>query len=109
MDTGVINGTGSTNLNYGPGSSTFITIVMNEGGNPNPQGTKWSYTVDATTAKYVYATLTENTNETITPMKFAIPPFTVPNYIGTNSALTNQIFYLSEESDGLVQFVNIFL
>lgn len=105
MDTGVINGTGSTNLNYGPGSSTFITIVMNEGGNPNPKGTAWSYTVDATTAKYVYATLTENTNETVTPMKFAIPPFTVPNYIGTNAALTNQIFYLPEE-DGLSQLVN---
>src|SRR5262249_55294364 len=104
MDTGSTSGTGSTNLNYGPGSSTFITIVMNEGGNTNPQGTIWDYTVSSATARYVYATFTENTNETVTPMKFAIPPFTVPNYIGTNTGLTNQIFYLPEDSDGLAQF-----
>jgi subtilisin-like proprotein convertase family protein len=106
MDTGIASGTGSTNLNYGPGNSTLITIVMNEGGNTNEPGTAWSYTVDATTARYVFTTLTENTNETITPMKYAIPPFTVPNYIGTNTALTNQIFYLPEDSDGLAQFVD---
>jgi subtilisin-like proprotein convertase family protein len=106
MDTGVTNGIGATNLNYGPGNSTLITIVMNEGNNTNEQGTAWSYTVGSMNAKYVYATLTENTNETITPMKFAIPPFTVPNYIGTNTALTNQIFYLPEDSDGLAQFVD---
>jgi subtilisin-like proprotein convertase family protein len=106
MDTGIYSGTGSTNLNYGPGSSTLITIVMNQGNNTNEPGTAWSYTVGSTTAQYVYATFTENTNETVTPMKFAIPPFTVPNYIGTNAALTNQIFYLPEDSDGLAQFVN---
>jgi hypothetical protein len=79
---------------------------MNQGGNTNELGTEWSYTVDATTAKYVYATFTENTNETVTPMKFAIPPFTTPNYFGTNVALTNQIFYLPEDSDGLAQFTD---
>jgi subtilisin-like proprotein convertase family protein len=106
MQTGVASGTGSTNLNYGPGSSTLITIVMNQGGNTNQPGTEWNYTVDARTAKYVFTTFTENTNETVTPMKFAIPPFTVPNYIGTNVALTNQIFYLPEDSGGLAQFTD---
>jgi subtilisin-like proprotein convertase family protein len=106
LDTGMASGTGSTNLTYGPGNSTLITIVMNEGGDTNHPGTKWDYTVDSTTANYVFATFTENTNETITPMKFAIPPFTVPNYLGTNAALTNQIFYLPEDSDGLAQFTD---
>jgi subtilisin-like proprotein convertase family protein len=107
MDTGVYKYTGSTNLTYGPGNSTTITIVMNEGGNTNSVGeTSWTYTVASTTADYVYATFTENTNETVTPIKFAIPPFTVPNYIGTNAALTNQIFYLPEDSDGLAQFTD---
>jgi subtilisin family serine protease/subtilisin-like proprotein convertase family protein len=107
MDTGVYKNAGSTNLAYGPGNSTTVTIVMNEGGNTNAQGkTAWEYTVGTTLAQYVYTTFTENTNETVTPMKFAIPPFTVPNYLGTNTALTNQIFYLPEDSDGLAQLVN---
>lgn len=107
MDTGVYKHQGSTNLNYGPGNSTFITIVMNEGDNTNGIGsTAWNYTVTSTVAQYVYTTFTENTNETITPMKYAIPPFTLPNYIGTNVALTNQIFYEPEDSSGLAQFTD---
>ena len=106
LDTGVARGTGSTNLTYGPGNSTLITIVMNQGDNTNELGTAWSYTVGSVMANYVYATFTENTNETITPIKFAIPPFTVPNYIGTNTALTNQIFYQPEDSQGLGQFTD---
>src|SRR5262249_28785896 len=107
MDTGVYTNAGSTNLTYGPGNSTTITIVMNEGGNTNEVAhTRWEYTVGTMMAQYIYATFTENTNETVTPMKYAIPPFTVPNYIGTNSALTNEIFYFPEDSDGLAQFVN---
>jgi large repetitive protein len=31
-------------LNYGPGTSNFVEIVVNEGGNPN-QGTAWQYSV----------------------------------------------------------------
>jgi hypothetical protein len=107
MDTGVYRNTGSTNLNYGPGNSTTITIVMNEGGNTNAMNaTAWNYTVGSTTANYVYATFTENTNETITPLKYAIPPFTIPNYIGTNTALTNQIFYQPEDAFGLDRFTD---
>ncbi len=107
LDTGVYSHTGSTNLSYGPGNSTFITIVMNQGGNTNAQGaTAWNYTVSSAMANYVYATFTENTNETITPIKFAIPPFTVPNYIGTNTTLTNQIFYQPEDATGLGQFTD---
>ena len=35
FDSGMISFTGSTNLTYGPGTSTIVTIVMNQGGNTN--------------------------------------------------------------------------
>jgi len=39
FDSGVINGNGTFTINYGPGTSTFIEIVMNEGG--QDPGTVW--------------------------------------------------------------------
>jgi len=75
FDSGLINGVGTTNIAFGPGISTLVTIVMNEGNNSDP-GTIWDYTVTSTTANYLYLTFTENTNLTITPIKFAVPPFT---------------------------------
>lgn len=104
-DSGLISGTGTQTINYGPGTSTVVDIVMNQGGN-SQQSTRWTYTVTSTTAKYYYATFTEDTNKTVTPIKFAIPPFlpdivnilhwssgfedaeagvfTAPNYFGTS-------------------------
>ena len=39
FDSGVISGGGTFNVNYGPGTSTFVEIVMNEGG--QDPGTVW--------------------------------------------------------------------
>lgn len=40
--TGLTNGSGNATVNYGPGNSTYVTIVVNEGsGDP---GTVWDYT-----------------------------------------------------------------
>src|SRR5207245_1597363 len=75
FDSGLINGIGTTNITFGPGVSTLVTIVMNEGDNSDP-GTIWDYTLTSTTANYLYLTFTENPNLTITPIKFAVPPFT---------------------------------
>ena len=47
---------------------------MNEGNNSNTN-TAWEYTAMIIT-EYLYTTFTENTNFTITPIKFGIPPFT---------------------------------
>ncbi len=41
------NGTGRLTIPYGPGASTFVTIIMNEG-NGDP-GTAWSYTLTIVT------------------------------------------------------------
>ncbi len=97
LDTGMISGIGSTNLSYGPGDSTFITIIVNPDGNPDPD-TAWYYTFTSTMVKYVCADFTDDTNKTLTPIQVAVPPYTNANYIGTDPALTNGIFYLPEES-----------
>ena len=81
-DTGLISGFGSFAVDYGPGGSTNVLIVMNEGGNAN-QGTIWDYT--ATILSGInYATFTDNTNFARLPIKFERPPFTNFTYAVTN-------------------------
>ena len=75
FDSGMITGPGQVTLDYGPGTSTQIVIVMNEFGNPEA-GTLWEYTVSSAQEIYNYLTFTENTNLTTAPIKFAPPPFT---------------------------------
>ena len=49
---------------------------MNPNGNPGGPGDAWTYTVNALqTNPYTYLVLTEDTNKTTTPIKFAVPPF----------------------------------
>jgi subtilisin-like proprotein convertase family protein len=77
FDTGLVSGSSEVSVNFGPGFSTNITIIMNEAGT-NPYGTngdKWDYTATVVTRETTYATFTENTNLTTTPIKFAVPPF----------------------------------
>ena len=80
---------GTTNINYGPGSSTQITIVINQGGNTNFPTTAWDYTLLSPQAEYHYLMFTENTNFTTTPIKYAVPPFvpalTTPTNLFTSS------------------------
>ena len=104
FDSGLIAGSGTNTITFGPGASTLVTIVMNEGGNTDTN-TAWDYRVTSTFANYRYATFTENTGETLLPIKFAPPPFTNATYAGTNPALANGIFYLPEDSRGLNQFI----
>ncbi|MBI3882155.1 MAG: hypothetical protein HY301_19105, partial [Verrucomicrobia bacterium] len=47
FDTGVTNGAGTINVPYGPGASTTVDIVVNEGGSPDP-GTQWDYSATIT-------------------------------------------------------------
>lgn len=60
-------------INFGPGSSSDITIVMNPGGQTNQ--TQWEYSVSSYNTANSYLTFTDNTNLTTTPVKFALPPF----------------------------------
>jgi subtilisin-like proprotein convertase family protein/subtilisin family serine protease len=74
LDTGLINGAGRLVVNYGPGVSTQVDIVMNEGGNPEPT-TGYNYTVSSISQTHSHLVFTEKTNLTTTPIKFAAPPF----------------------------------
>lgn len=96
-DSGLVSFRGSTNINYGPGSSTSFTIVMNQGGN-SQSNTAWFYMVTSTRRQPLYLTFTENTNLTITPIQFAQPPFTNVTVAPPGAPPANGIFYLPEES-----------
>jgi subtilisin-like proprotein convertase family protein len=70
-----------------PANSTYLTIVMNQFGNPNSQ-TAWTYTAGGVLTNNYYLTLTENTNLTTTPIKYATPPL-VPAATTTAVVVTN--------------------
>jgi subtilisin family serine protease/subtilisin-like proprotein convertase family protein len=86
FDSGLISGAGTFSVDYGPGASTNIVIVMNEGTNPN-SSTRWTYTAKIVSG-YFFTTFTDNTNFARVPIKFAVPPFTNFNYFGTNFLTT---------------------
>ncbi|HWQ91283.1 MAG TPA: proprotein convertase P-domain-containing protein, partial [Clostridia bacterium] len=87
-DSGMVGGLGGTNLSFGPGASTQVTIVMNEGDNYDPD-TAWDYTVSSTREEPLYLSFTENTNHATVPIKFASPPFHLAE---------PGLFYLPEQS-----------
>jgi subtilisin-like proprotein convertase family protein len=74
-DTGLISGPGSFSVGFGPGSSTNVVVVVNEGGSSEPT-TLWNYTLRVVTQREAYTVFTEQTNLTTLPIKFASPPFT---------------------------------
>jgi subtilisin-like proprotein convertase family protein len=91
FDSGMISYSGVFNIAYT--NSSVLTIVMNPNGNPN-SGTVWAYTVNALQAYYTYLVLTENTNLTTTPIKFAPVPFH-----GTATFNTNNVWHSSFEGN----------
>ena len=61
-----------------PTSSTYLTIVMDQFGdwdNVGAGGTAWTYSVGTVATNFVYLSFTEDTNKTVTPIKFAPTPF----------------------------------
>jgi hypothetical protein len=78
FDSGLINGAGTFSVDFGPGSTTNQVIITMDEPGTNPNGTngdEWTYQVTEITKGIVYATFTEDTNKTTTPIKFAVPPF----------------------------------
>ena len=65
-------------LNFGPTNglvSPYVTVVMDQF-QPTNRPDAWTYTVGGVQTNYAYLTFTEDTNLTMTPIKFAPPPFT---------------------------------
>jgi subtilisin family serine protease/subtilisin-like proprotein convertase family protein len=79
-DSGLVAGSNSVLVSFGPGLSTNIEIVINEGNNSNG-GTLWQYVATILSGQIVYTTFTENTNLAKVPIKFAPPPFTKTNFV----------------------------
>ncbi len=79
FDSGLVSFTGTYTVNYGPGTATNISIVMNAPGtNPNSEtngADLWNYTVTAITREMAYTIFTDDTNKALVPIKFALPPF----------------------------------
>jgi hypothetical protein len=98
-DSGLVKSRGSTNIDYGPGGSTSLTIVMNQGGN-SESNTAWFYSVATIDREPLYLTFTEDTNLTVIPIKFAPPPFTNFTLMPGSTLPEDGIFYLPEESLG---------
>ena len=87
-------------------SSTILTIIMNQFGNPNTN-TAWWYRAGGVLTNFEYLTFTEDTNQTMTPIKFAatpLVPLTITNFvIQTNiTFLTNSITLVSNSFEAPV-------
>ncbi len=72
-NTTLIPGSGQLNIPFTT-SSGYLTIIMNQFGNPAPT-TQWTYKAGGVQTNFYYLTLTQDTNLTTTPIKFAPPPF----------------------------------
>jgi subtilisin-like proprotein convertase family protein len=74
------------NVNVPPGYD-FITIIMNQFGNPFASaGDAWIYTAGAPVTNYEYLVFTDDTNLSNVPIKFAAPPFSLAE-LATNFTL----------------------
>jgi subtilisin-like proprotein convertase family protein len=101
FDSGIVNGSGVFNVAYGPGANTQLTVIMNPTVNPGP-GDLWDYTVNSAQAYYTYLVLTENTNKTTTPIKYAVPPFhgILTNMLVTNAVLVTNLVPVTNAAVG---------
>ena len=104
-NSGFVSGIGTITVNFGPGTSTYLTVIMNQFGNPaGANGTAWTYTAGGVETNYNYLAFTEDTNLATIPIKFALPPFDLADF-GTNYTLSD--FELATNGDYLAP-TNIF-
>jgi subtilisin-like proprotein convertase family protein len=89
FDSGMVSGSSNVTVTFGPGNSTYLTIIMNQFGNTNTGGSDaWTYNINGTIPVFNYLTFTEDTNFTTVPIKFATPPFDLRDE-GTNFTLSD--------------------
>jgi subtilisin family serine protease/subtilisin-like proprotein convertase family protein len=93
-----VNSDTTNGVSFPYSDATRLEIRVNEN---NSSATNATWTLDGFSVgpTTLFVTFTEDTNkvsEARSLLKFSAPPFTVPNYIGTNPAFLNGIFYLPE-------------
>ncbi len=96
FESGLVSHSGEFSVAFGPGDSSVITIVIDKG---RPL-TEWEYTATVTGPAVLYTTFTENTNLTVTPIKFAPPPYTNVTLNPVTLVPSAGMYYLPEESLG---------
>ncbi len=115
FDTGMVGGSGQTNLPYA--TTDGLTIIINQFGNTNGvNGDQWTFSAGGVSTNFYYLTFTEDTNLTATPIKFATPPFvpvlttnstiqtnitdfaTVTNFVTNTVVVANDLYYQPEQS-----------
>jgi subtilisin-like proprotein convertase family protein len=101
FDSGLLSNVGTLSIPYGPGSSTVVTIVMNEGGNPDPNDV-WYYWPSWTLPKYVYLTFTDDPRLTQTPIKFAPGSLTNLTLSAVDYPPVGALFYQPESPLGVL-------
>jgi subtilisin-like proprotein convertase family protein len=74
FDSGLVSFTNDVSIPFGPGGSTDIVIIMDEGNNSDTN-TLWEYTATVVCPDTAYLVFTENTNLAPVPIKFASTPF----------------------------------
>ncbi len=90
FDSGSVSNSGHFDIPFGPGASTNLSIVMNEGNNEDTN-TLWDYIASVVSPTSGSVIFTENTNLAQVPVKFSPPPFVA----GSSNAL---MFCLPEQS-----------
>ncbi len=73
-DSGLVSYTNDVSIPFGPGLSTNLVIIMDEGNNTDTN-TLWEYTATVVAPGPAYVVFTENTNLAPVPIKFAATPF----------------------------------
>jgi hypothetical protein len=89
FDSGSVSNGGRFVVDFGPGSSTEVVLVMNEGNNTNID-TAWDYQASVVSPYTTYLVFTEDTATAPADIKFAVPPFA--------SGSVSNLFCLPEES-----------
>ena len=82
-NSGWLLNTGWLSIDYGPGNSTSITTIIDQGVAPDPL-TSWNFTPYVVQKDVSYLTFTDDTNLAQVPIKFAIPPFDFKEPLSTN-------------------------
>ena len=85
LDSGLVSGSGTFQVDFGPGLSSNVVVIMDENSTES-LGDAWQYSLTVIEQKITYAVFTENTNETTLPIKFAPPPF---GTVATPAPVTN--------------------
>jgi hypothetical protein len=89
FDSGPVSNGGQFVVDFGPGASTAVVLVMNEGNNTNVD-TAWEYQASVVSPFITYLVFTEDAATAPVDIKFAAPPF-------ASGSLSN-LFCLPEES-----------